>query len=362
MKISMFTSSKGWGGLERNLVVMARWMAEAGHAVQLGAHPQSPVARQAPDLLPPDTVHAVATPRQLTRWVGNSDLLWIRDPRDLRAAAAVSRRTGVPLVVQQAMQLATPKTKPWHKRRYAMVAAWVSGLEWLATQAAAHTPLPPSRCHVIPLPLEASWFGPKPQARDALRTRLGLPTDTALVGTVGRLDPGKGQRVLLESLPLLPEHVHAVWVGSNTVDTGVDERAWLENRALELGLASRIHWVPETSNVRDHVDCLDVFAMTSKAETIGTVTLEAMARRVPVVGSRSGGTAELLGHDRGLLFTPESPSDLAEKVRTALDMGDGARQAMGDRAEMWAQKSRAEFVVPAWNNLLASVAREGRTA
>lgn len=358
----MFTSSKGWGGLERNLVVMAQWMTEAGHAVQLGAHPQSPVARHAPACLPPNAVHAVATPRQLTRWVSGSDVLWVRDPRDLRAAAAVSRRTGVPLVVQQAMQIATPKTKPWHKRRYAMVTAWVSGLDWLATQAVAHTPLTPSRCHVIPLPLEARWFEPKPTNPSALRTQLGLPIGTALVGTVGRLDPGKGQRWLLESLPMLPENVHAVWVGSNTVDTGVDEQAWLAKRADDLGVASRIHWVPETSNVRDHVDCLDVFAMTSKAETIGTVTLEAMARRVPVVGARSGGTSELLAGGRGLLFTPERPSELAEQVRCALGLDNAARQAMCDRAEMWAQKSRAEFVVPAWNNLLEAVVREGRTA
>ena len=72
-------------------------------------------------------------------------------------------------------------------------------------------------------------------------------------------------------------------------------------------------------------DALDGFGMTSHAETIGTVTLEAMAREVPVVGTDSGGTSELLAEGRGTLCPPRNPEALAAAVRSTMseDAGGG---------------------------------------
>ena len=202
MKICLFTSSLGWGGLERNLLVMAGWMAEAGHEVIVGAVSGSPTSAQAQEM-PFIKVVDIAAHRKLPTllasnqwrpWVEGADLLWIRDPKDLAVASLVSRATGTPLLVQQAMQLGAPKTMPWHRARFQAVDAWVSGLQWLRDQALSWTPMTEAQCHVMPLPLDDRWFDePKANARE-VRQELGLdlPKDARLVATFGRLDEGKG--------------------------------------------------------------------------------------------------------------------------------------------------------------------------
>ena len=58
------------------------------------------------------------------------------------------------------------------------------------------------RCHVLPLPLDERWFTTKSIDKREARQSLGLklPPDVFLMGTVGRLDAGKGQRDALHAL------------------------------------------------------------------------------------------------------------------------------------------------------------------
>ena len=71
-------------------------------------------------------------------------------------------------------------------------------------------------------------------------------------------------------------------------------------------------------------DALDAFVMTSHAETIGTVTLEAMARRVPVVGSLAGGTVGTCWtKGRGIGFESLNDRKTSQRaVHDVLDMDD----------------------------------------
>lgn len=182
-----------------------------------------------------------------------------------------------------------------------------------------------------------------------------------MVGTVGRLDPGKGQALLLEALTELPGHVHALFVGSNTVDNGRDEHQRLVDRAETLGVTDRVHWRSETDDPLPFYDILDAFAMTSTSETIGTVTLEAMARGVPVVGSRAGGTAQLVDEGRGMPFAAGDSQALASALMSLLKLPVSERSAMTRLALQWAQTSHPDHVIPAWNRILDIVVDEGRT-
>lgn len=60
----------------------------------------------------------------------------------------------------------------------------------------------------------------------------------------------------------------------------------------------------------------DILAMASKQEAFGRVTVEAMANGCVVVGSASGATPELIGHNEsGVLVQPESVDALADGIR-----------------------------------------------
>ena len=75
------------------------------------------------------------------------------------------------------------------------------------------------------------------------------------------------------------------------------------------------------------------FAMPSRMpEGLGLVFLEAMAAGVAVIGTRSGGTPEIVDHGRtGLLVEDNTPAELATAMRQMLN-NPGERTAMGERA------------------------------
>jgi glycosyltransferase involved in cell wall biosynthesis len=62
-------------------------------------------------------------------------------------------------------------------------------------------------------------------------------------------------------------------------------------------------------------NALDMFLMTSQSETYGMVTVEAICSGVPVIGSRDGGTVDLIDEGKtGLFFTPMNDEELSDKI------------------------------------------------
>lgn len=360
MTIGFLSSSTGWGGLEQNLLRHARWMCEDGFASVVFAVENTPLWRAAEDL---DRVaieryrryinHRDA--RQLAWQMGKADVdaLWSRDPRDLSAGGRAAALARVPFVFQQGMQLSSPKLMPWHATRYGRVTKWIAPLQWLKAQAETWTPVPPDRIEVIPLGIEDKWFEP-PQQRMAARSACGLPFDKRLVGCIGRLDPLKGQDTLIRALAHLPTIWEAVIVGDNTVNEQRDMRAELQALAEELGVADRVHFRPAMTDLRPAYDAVDVVAICSEAETIGMVTLEAMAAGCAVVGTKSGGTPELFLHGRvdgRALWGAGDETGLAKSIE------QGPFRA--DRKALEAQFSQ-RHVRQQWHSLLRSLPPRGQ--
>ena len=352
------------------MLVMARWMQEAGHHVDVVIPTGTPAWQQALDwglpINPAPSLPAFAKRRHAKQWAKGkqADVVWIRDRRDLAWSGHVAHALGASLVMQQAMQIPRSKKAPWHWVRYRRVDAWVTGLEWLKTECIVRTSMDEERCHVLPLPLDERWFTTAAHEKSDARQSLGLhlSEDIFLMGTVGRLDEGKGQRHALHALAKLPIHIHWLFVGNNTLNNSADERSVLLTLARELGVQSRAHFMSGQADVLPVYDALDGFALTSKSETIGTVTLEAMARRVPIIGTDAGGTSEILADNRGVLFAPGDATALANAV-LQMSTAPAEKLAVGTNAAFsYVQSCRSNRLVPAWNELIDTLVESRRKA
>lgn len=127
--------------------------------------------------------------------------------------------------------------------------------------------------------------------RDAGRAALGVDRDTAVLGTVGRLDPVKDQGRLLEAYARIPAEAgrHClVLVGDGPC------RRELEARAAQPDLRGRVRLLGERGDVPRLLAAFDVFALPSLAEGISNTVLEAMASGLPLVATRTGGNPELV--------------------------------------------------------------------
>jgi glycosyltransferase involved in cell wall biosynthesis len=156
-----------------------------------------------------------------------------------------------------------------------------------------------------------------------------------VIGTVCALRPEKGLLLLQESFAAArkPAGVKLLIVGSG------EEMPRLESNARKLGIADMSVFVPATAEVPRWLRAIDIFVLPSFSEAFSNSLLEAMACGCAVIGSRVGGTPELIGaEERGLLFTSGDAAELARKMSILIER-ESLRRELGGRAARFAREN-----------------------
>lgn len=148
------------------------------------------------------------------------------------------------------------------------------------------------------------------EERTARRTALGLG-ESFTVGIVGRIEPQKGQHLVLEAVRKLSEE-------------GIDAKALIVGHAmndeylqkLQNDYRDRAIFTGFTREAQTLMQLCDVIVLATENETFGLVLIEAMMCGVCVVASDSGGPLEIIDDGvNGLLFKTFDVDDLAGKLR-----------------------------------------------
>jgi colanic acid/amylovoran biosynthesis glycosyltransferase len=135
---------------------------------------------------------------------------------------------------------------------------------------------------------------------------------------VGRLAAAKGLPILLESLVSLKRSHPEILL--TVVGDGPD-RVELEQTTAKLGLSENVNFVGYKSQaeVRSYIQQSDLFVMSSFAEGIPVVLMEAMAAALPVVATQIAGISELVENGvNGYLVPPGDAVTLADRVAKLL--------------------------------------------
>ena len=252
------------------------------------------------------------------------DVVWLRDPRDLSVAGIAKGfgRGRIKLIYQQGMQLGSSRRDLIHTLRYTKMDAWLVSLETLAAQLKQKTRYPHDRIHIVPLGLELEKFTQPSLSKLEARKKLDLPETALIIGNIGRFGKMKQQDLLIRGLQQLRDQgndCHLLLVGASTINEGDAFINSLHSLIKELKLSAYVHFRPYMENVGVFYQSIDIFALASKKETYGMVTIEAMASGLPIVATNSGGTIEILKSGKlGMLYDPSSAQDFALKTESLL--------------------------------------------
>lgn len=180
---------------------------------------------------------------------------------------------------------------------------------------------------VIPqLGVDEQLFKPEPQPE--LRAELEIPPEQFVVGFVGRFVPEKGIMTLLAALALLRDRPWTLLLLGRGELQGE-----IEAQAAAAGLGDRLRIVASVphAEVPRYINAMDVLVLPSETswqfktltavgwkEQFGHVLIEAMACRVPVVGSDSGEIPHVIG-SAGLVFPEGDAAALCDRLAALLD-------------------------------------------
>jgi glycosyltransferase involved in cell wall biosynthesis len=177
---------------------------------------------------------------------------------------------------------------------------------------------PAAKFEVVPLGFDLSPFRiidpTREQLRLALRTELGIPSHARVVTLIARLVPIKRVDRFLRMAKSLGD-LRDVWfliVGDGELQDPL--RRSTEARALE----GRVVWAGFRRDMPSVYFASDVVVQTSDNEGTPVSLIEAQAAGVPVVSTRVGGTASIVG-DARLLVSVEDEHGLAAAVRSLLE-------------------------------------------
>jgi glycosyltransferase involved in cell wall biosynthesis len=244
--------------------------------------------------------------------------------------APIARALGVSAVLSSTLgnrDLLDPRTRRQVRWTDKIVDTVVVNCEAMRRHMVDDEHFPNERIELCYNGVDTGQFFPAP--------RPGLVADASfLIGSVCVLRPEKALDLLQEAFALirhLKPGMKLLLVGSGPELP----RLWLNCR--RLGIQDDCVFLPATSQVPQFLRALDIFVLCSRSEAFSNTLLEAMACGCCAIGSRVGGTPELIGNDeRGLLFRPGNAGDLAEKLATLIG-NDPLRRKFGTLAADFAR-------------------------
>lgn len=294
--------AKGFRGGERQTVLLIQALAKRTGVKQqaLVCQPLSPLRDELADT--PNVRFVNATSQLAGHWrAGKADVVHAHEAKAVHWAWLHKKLFQTPYILTRRVD--TPIKRKWSNvvfyrnahRCVAISSAIANEIGLLSSQ---------------PIPLVPSAFTPFAANSLVAKTLRHTHSGRFIVGHVGALvDRHKGQRVLLEAARELA-HTHPdilfLFFGQG------DDASLLHKESADL---DNVVWMGFKPNINDYLPSFDLFAFPSRNEGLGSVLLDVMNAKVPVIASEVGGIPDIVKHlETGFLTPPNNAKKLTEGI------------------------------------------------
>jgi glycosyltransferase involved in cell wall biosynthesis len=339
MRVLYVDLEREWRGGQSQAWLTLRGLRKCRHDVLLLAAQDSPLAKRSAAFA--ITVHSV--PRfGLRAWAAASlrgllaknrfELLHLNEPHALTAAWLAQAHKQVPLLLSR--RIGFPLQKNLVSRaRYRAVERFLANSKDVA-QSLLKSGIAAERISIVNEGVEISSL-PTPEERKSARQHWGLKENHFVFGCVSVFVPEKGQRHLIEALPI----VRALYSEARLLLAGDGAcRAELETLTKRMGQTEAVLFPGFVNNVAQVYAALDAFVFPSEFEGLGTALQAAMAVGLPCISTQRGALAEVVDNERtALVVEPNGKEFAAAMLRLIRDkelrkkLGDAGRHEVEQR-------------------------------
>ena len=190
-----------------------------------------------------------------------------------------------------------------------------------------------------------------------IRFELGFNEDTFVIANVAALAPHKDQKTLLKAFALFlltienSKNVQLIIAGEGK------SRSSVEDAIEELGLKNNVTLLGYREDVKKWLASVDVFAISSETEGLGTSIIDAMAAKLPIVATAAGGIVELVQPDKTGLLVPvkdvEAFSESLGKLYASKDLRQALSESAFERAKDFSQIKMVEGIEAVYRDVLS---------
>jgi glycosyltransferase involved in cell wall biosynthesis len=324
-------TARTWRGGQQQVLLTVLGLRARGHRAVLVAHREGELFRRAsegPDLVPLAPVNEVdlATAWKLSKIIRQwrPEIVHAHDPHAV-SMASLAMSFGAP----------DPRPKTIASRRvdfhlqahafsqwkYRQVDGFIAASNAIR-QILISDGIPAGRIEVVHDGIDVDRIRHRPVID--LHAEYWLPHGVPVIVNVGALVGHKGQKYLIEAMPLVLREVpdaHLIIFGEGEL------RAPLEKQVKQLSLAKRVLLPGFREDVMSLMKSADLFVMPSVTEGLGSAVLDAMAMGHAVVGTTAGGIPEaVVPEETGLLVEPADSKALADAIVRMLKAGELRKQ------------------------------------
>ncbi len=183
-----------------------------------------------------------------------------------------------------------------------------------------------SNVHTINNCIDVNLLTNSLQSKQQSRQQLGLKDDAFVFGTIGRLVPLKGHINLIKAFEICLKQ----YPDSQLVIIGEGrDRQNLENYIADQNLKDHVLLAGHIDAASTRLKALDVFVLPSLNEGFGLVLLEAMAAKLPIIASNTGGIPHVLGKLGRLISPIDSHQAIAAAMLEHQEMNPEERELIG---------------------------------
>jgi len=168
-----------------------------------------------------------------------------------------------------------------------------------------------------------------------LKAELCIPNEKRIVFTAMRLALEKNAEMVVGIANLLKERNDVVFI----VAGEGPQKGYLEQRAIDMGLAKKIMFVGYRPDIKDFLSIADIFILPTLRELHSISMIEAMSMRVPALVSKGAGCNDYFIHKdvNGFLLNPRVADEWASVIKRLLD-NEPLRKKVGEAGRKLVEK------------------------
>lgn len=324
--IAQVCSSRAWGGMEMHVGILSEQLLKRGYEPIVFCRKNSEIWKDAQyrgiktvSFQPSNYFSPIEIVRFIFAIKKNKiKLAHVHYSRDLwTTTPAVKLAGSIPTVFIKHIGTQKPKMDFIHKAIYKNVCHIIAISKVIKQNILNTHPVKNENVSIVYHGLDLDTFKNVQENRQKIRREFGIAENDILIGTVGRLQIGKGHLEFVEmAAGLLKKYVNLKFLIVGEPTRGEEDKAELiYSKAKKLGLSDSLIFSGFRDDIPDVLAAMDIFAFPSHAEAFGLVVIEAMAASLPVVSSNCDGILDIVVDQKtGLLVAPKISQELSSAV------------------------------------------------